>query len=73
MYWARPPQTAVGGERHAPLRVGPSLSAPGAVQRDFPISAVPGDTPIEPLGVLAVPGTYVVKLTAGGKTLTRSR
>jgi hypothetical protein len=43
---------------------------PGAVQRDFPISAIDGDTPLEPLGVLAVPGTYLVKLTAGGKTFT---
>jgi hypothetical protein len=46
-------------------------AAPGAVQRDFPISAVPGDTPIEPLGVLAVPGAYRVRLTAGGNTITQ--
>ena len=28
------------------------------------------DTPIEPLGVLAVPGNYLVTLTAGGRTFT---
>ncbi len=70
MYWARPPQrlsAAQGAHRFVwDLRYAP----PGAVQRDFPISAIPGDTPIEPLGVLAVPGIYVVKLTAGGKTLS---
>ena len=43
---------------------------PGAVQRDFPISAIAGDTPLEPLGVLAEPGAYVVTLTVGGTTYT---
>ena len=70
MYWPRPPQllsATKGAHRFVwDLR----YPAPGAVQRDFPISAVPGDTPIEPLGVLAVPGTYLVKLTAGGRTFT---
>ena len=32
--------------------------------------AIHGDTPREPLGVLAVPGAYLVTLTAGGKTYT---
>jgi hypothetical protein len=45
--------------------------APGAVQRDFPISAIPGDTPVEPLGVIAVPGAYMVKLTVAGGTYSR--
>jgi hypothetical protein len=70
IYWARPPQllsAARGMHRFVwDLRYPP----PGAVQRDFPISAVPADTPIEPLGVLAVPGIYLVKLTAAGQTLT---
>jgi len=71
MYWVRPPQllsASAGMHRFVwDLR----YPAPGAVQRDFPISAVPHDTPLEPLGVLAVPGTYLVKLTAGGRTLTQ--
>jgi photosystem II stability/assembly factor-like uncharacterized protein len=71
MYWARPPQilSAVKGMHRFvwDLRYPP----PGAVQRDFPISAIPGDTPIEPLGVLALPGGYIVKLTAGGQTYTQ--
>jgi hypothetical protein len=44
---------------------------PGAVQRDFPISAIVHDTPLEPLGVLAVPGVYTVTLTVDGKTFTQ--
>ena len=71
MFWARPPRilsAAAGMHRFVwDLR----YPAPGAVQRDFPISAIPGDTPLEPLGVLAVPGTYVVRLTAGGRTFTQ--
>jgi photosystem II stability/assembly factor-like uncharacterized protein len=44
---------------------------PPAVSRDYPISAVPADTPLEPLGVAVVPGPYTVRLTAGGRTLTQ--
>ena len=70
-YWARPPRilsAAKGMHRFVwDLRHPP----PGAVQRDFPISAIPGDTPLEPPGVLALPGTYVVKLTAAGATFTQ--
>ncbi len=35
----------------------------------YPISAVPRDTPREPLGPNVLPGKYTVRLTAGGKTL----
>jgi hypothetical protein len=51
--------------RHAPLGLGFALSAPRAAQRGFPISAVPADTPQEPLGPLAAPGTYRVRLQIG--------
>ncbi len=44
---------------------------PGAVQRDFPISAIDRDTPREPLGVLALPGDLLVKLTVDGRTFTQ--
>jgi hypothetical protein len=46
--------------------------APGAVERDFPISAIYKDTPLEPLGVFAVPGAYTVKLTVNGTTYTQA-
>ena len=71
LYWARPARilsAATGMHRFVwDLRYPP----PGAVPRDFPISAIPGDTPLEPLGVLAVPGTYLVTLTAAGSTFTQ--
>jgi len=40
-------------------------TAPRSVQRGFPISAVPGDTPREPAGPMAAPGIYQVRLSVG--------
>src|SRR5581483_8852458 len=66
--WIRPPRilpAATGSHRfvwdmhYAPLE-GP---------RSYPISAVWGDTPSGPLGPAVMPGTYTVKLTAGGKSV----
>ena len=45
---------------------------PRTNQHEYPISAIPGDTPKEPLGPFVLPGTYTVKLTVDGKSLTRS-
>ncbi|MEA2691997.1 MAG: hypothetical protein QOJ16_1384 [Acidobacteriota bacterium] len=44
---------------------------PPVLERDYPISAIYRDTPREPLGPFALPGTYQVRLTAGGKTSTQ--
>ena len=70
-YWARPPRMLSAEKGMHRFVWDLRYRAPGAVQRDFPISAIPGDTPLEPLGVLAVPGTYIVTLTAAGSTFTR--
>jgi hypothetical protein len=40
---------------------------PRSLQRGFPISAVPGDTPQEPAGPIAAPGTYQVRLSIGAR------
>jgi photosystem II stability/assembly factor-like uncharacterized protein len=40
-------------------------TAPRAVKHSYPISAVPLDTPREPLGPVAVPGAYRVRLEIG--------
>jgi photosystem II stability/assembly factor-like uncharacterized protein len=45
-------------------------TTPTATRYEYPISAVPDRTPRNPQGPLALPGTYTVRLTAGGKTLT---
>ena len=66
VYWAKPPRV---------LSAEPGMhrwvwdlhnSRPEFLDRDYPISAIPHDTPLEPLGPRALPGTYTVKLTAAG-------
>ncbi|MGH9744675.1 MAG: glycoside hydrolase, partial [Candidatus Acidiferrales bacterium] len=68
LYWIRPQKilSAEAGmhrwlwDLHYP--------APVSLRHEYPISAVPHDTPRHPLGPRALPGTYSVKLTADGKT-----
>jgi hypothetical protein len=66
-YWIRNPKpfaTAAGMHRFVwDLHYTPPRSA----KHGFPISAVPGDTPPEPQGPLAVPGLYRVQLRIGNK------
>jgi len=71
MYWARPLDTLPASKGAHRFVWNLRYATPGAVNRDFPISATYRDTPLEPLGVLAVPGTYTVKLTVNGATLTQ--
>lgn len=42
-------------------------TAPTSTRHEYPISAVPHDTPRLPLGPNALPGTYKVRLTVDGK------
>jgi photosystem II stability/assembly factor-like uncharacterized protein len=42
-------------------------AAPRSLRRSFPISAVAGDTPQEPLGPTVVPGVYRVRLVIGSR------
>ena len=46
--------------------------APDSTRHEYPISAIPGDTPRLPLGPTAMPGTYTARLTADGKNYTTS-
>jgi photosystem II stability/assembly factor-like uncharacterized protein len=70
-YWIRPPQvlsSAAGLHRfvwdlhHPP---------PPAAKFTYPISAIYANTPREPRGPWAVPGTYTVRLTVNGRALTQ--
>jgi photosystem II stability/assembly factor-like uncharacterized protein len=45
-------------------------TTPVSTHYEYPISAVPDRTPRTPQGPLALPGSYTVRLTAGGKTVT---
>jgi photosystem II stability/assembly factor-like uncharacterized protein len=70
-YWIRPPQVlspAAGLHRfvwdlHHPT--------PPAAKFTYPISAIYANTPREPRGPWAVPGSYTVRLTVGGRALTQ--
>jgi photosystem II stability/assembly factor-like uncharacterized protein len=45
--------------------------APESTSHEYPISAVPHDTPRYPLGPRALPGKYTARLTANGQTLSQ--
>jgi photosystem II stability/assembly factor-like uncharacterized protein len=70
-YWIRPPQplsTATGLHRFVWDLHYPS---PAVLERSYPIAAIYRNTPAEPRGPWALPGEYTVRLTVGGRTLTR--
>ncbi|HZR26988.1 MAG TPA: hypothetical protein VFA59_25555, partial [Vicinamibacterales bacterium] len=71
MYWVRPPQTLAATKGMHRFVWDLRYPSPDAFEHDFPISAIYHDTPREPLGVIAPPGAYTVKLTAGGKTMSQ--
>jgi photosystem II stability/assembly factor-like uncharacterized protein len=72
MYWIRPFQhlSADAGmhrwvwDLHYP--------APTATRHEFPISAIPHDTPRHPLGPTVLPGSYTVRLMVDGNTISAS-
>jgi photosystem II stability/assembly factor-like uncharacterized protein len=71
-YWVRPPKvlsTTPGMHRWVwDLRSAP----PASLTHDYPIAAIYHDTPREPLGVFVLPGTYTVRLTVDGRSLTQT-
>lgn len=71
-YWLRPPRilsAAPGPHRFVwNLR----YPEPQSAEEAYPIAAIVHDTPRSPEGVLALPGTYLVRLIAGGRTYTQT-
>ena len=70
-YWVRQPKVlsaAPGMHRWIwDLHFAPLAS----LESGYPISAIPHDTPREPLGVRALPGRYTVRLTLDGRSFTQ--
>ena len=70
LYWIRMPKilsTTTGMHRWVwDLRFPP----PESLTHGYPISAVPHDTPRDPLGPSVLPGEYAVSLTVNGKSYT---
>jgi photosystem II stability/assembly factor-like uncharacterized protein len=69
-YWVRPPQ-ALSADAGAHRFVWDMHYTPLAEPRNYPISAIFGDTPAEPLGPAAHPGAYTVRLTVDGQSQTQ--
>lgn len=71
LYWIKPPQvlSAEAGEHRFvwDLRTAP----PDSLFHDYPISAIPDDTPRYPLGAGVLPGKYTVTLETGGQSFTK--
>ncbi len=67
-YWVRP--TRIPGAQAGLNRFlwDYRYPQPKALGYDYPISAIYHDTPPAPEGVMALPGSYTVKLTADGRT-----
>ncbi|MGE5277435.1 MAG: glycoside hydrolase [Acidobacteriota bacterium] len=70
-FWFRPPQ---------PLSAAPGMHRfvwdlhyppPAVLRREFPISAIAGDTPLSPQGPVVPPGRYTVTLTVSGAALSQ--
>jgi photosystem II stability/assembly factor-like uncharacterized protein len=71
-YWVRPPSNPSAQPGIHRFVWDLCETAPDAFDHDYPIAAIVHDTPRSPEGVLVPPGTYTVRLTAGGRTLERS-
>jgi photosystem II stability/assembly factor-like uncharacterized protein len=71
-YWSQPPQALSAQPGMHRFVWDLHYASPKAVSHDFPIAAVPHETPLVPQGPLAVPGRYTVRLTVGGTTQSQS-
>ena len=73
-YWIRPTQILASTSGFHRFVWDVHFAPPAGTSADgtYPISATPHDTPREPRGPWALPGTYTARLTVGGKTFVQS-
>ena len=71
MYWVRPPRVLSAAPGMHRFVWDLTYPVPDLLSRDFPISAIPHDTPLYPEGAKVLPGKYSLELTADGKTYTQ--
>jgi len=69
-WWVRKPRVLPAGAGMHRWVWDLHYAPPETLRHEYPIAAVPHETPRLPLGPRALPGVYTVKLTAGGKSLT---
>jgi hypothetical protein len=68
-YWIRRPKPLTSAAGMHRFIWDLHYNTPRAARRGYPISAVPADTPQEPQGPRAIPGTYRVRLRIGSREL----
>jgi photosystem II stability/assembly factor-like uncharacterized protein len=66
LYWVRMPKALSGAAGMHRWVWDLHYATPFSTRYDYPISAIPGDTPRAPQGPLALPGKYTAKLTMNG-------
>jgi hypothetical protein len=67
LYWLRAPKSLSAEPGMHRWIWDLRYAAPISTQHEYPIAAVPHDTPRYPLGPLALPGQYTVRLTVNGR------
>jgi photosystem II stability/assembly factor-like uncharacterized protein len=70
LYWIRMPKILSAGAGMHRWVWDLRYPSPASPRHEYPISAVPHDTPRSPLGPLAVPAEYSVRLTVNGHVST---
>ena len=70
LYWLRPFRTLPSDAGMHRWVWDLHYPAPNSPRHEYPIAAIPGDTPRYPLGPTALPGSYTARLTANGKSYT---
>jgi photosystem II stability/assembly factor-like uncharacterized protein len=70
LYWVRPPRVLPSGAGMHRWVWDLHYPPPASTHHEYPISAVPHDTPPMPLGPRALPGRYTVRLTVNGHSYT---
>jgi photosystem II stability/assembly factor-like uncharacterized protein len=68
LYWVRMPKTLSAEAGMHRFLWDLHYAPPKSARYEYPISAVPRDTPRLPQGATALPGQYTVRLTAAGQT-----
>ncbi len=70
-YWVRPQQRVAASRGMHRFVWDLHYPPPKVLGHEYPISAIYGDTPRFPLGPAMLPGTYTVRLTTNGRSLTQ--